>query len=63
MTEEELKQKREEYEEAVHERPGELCQDPKETVAFWQGLYTPEVVEQLERQRRWAVILGPLGFV
>lgn len=61
MTEEELKQKKEKYVKEVYERLGELCQDPKETVAFWQELYTPEVIEQLERQRRWAVILGPLG--
>lgn len=61
MTEEELKQKKEEYVKAVYERLGELSKDSKETVAFRQELYTPEVVEQLERQRRWAVILGPLG--
>lgn len=30
-----------------------ICRDPKQAVAFWQVLHTPELDKALERRRQW----------
>lgn len=61
MTAKGRKQKKEEYVKTVHERLGEIGKNPAENVAFQQELSISEVIEELEMERRWEVILGPLG--
>lgn len=53
METEELERKKREYVKIVHERLGELSNDPREVIALWQELFTPEAVAVLEKRRRW----------
>lgn len=63
MTEAESRQGQATYAEADEKNLGKLSQNSNEAEILWQETLVPEAIEQLEIQRRWALILGSIGVV
>ncbi|MEK7500537.1 MAG: hypothetical protein AAB642_00210 [Patescibacteria group bacterium] len=64
MTEtgEDLQQKEEER-VMVQSELGDIGPDSKEPTPSGQEIFASEVIKQLEMERRWEVILGPIGVI